>query len=154
MEIKLSETKKGKKTVIEYWEFPSIKTIINYILFLFIWSIFTTLFLSFLLINEGLETYNKLFMILFLSVFLILGVKQSYGNFYIIYKVLLKKEWLAGLLGELHGIFILIYFFLAIFSKGKILLGFLLNLSVILFVLGLCLAMYLFFNQNLKGGKE
>lgn len=138
MRIKISETKKGKKTIEEFYEFPFCWTIVNYYLYLFISTILISTFILFIL-SEGLDTYNRLWTVMFFSVFIILWIKQSYGNFSVIYNVLLKRRWLSSLLGELHGLILMIFVFFGILGKGTIVLSFLLNISVIIFSISLIL---------------
>jgi len=136
-----------------YYQINPIWTFFNFILWIMIWSMFSIVYLAYLNMKVGLNNNENVFYLLFIFVFLLFGIKQSYGNFYPIYKNFIKKEILSKILGELHIIPAIIYFLLILFSKGQIIYGWLLKLSITIFSISFLLMIYIYISSYLKGGK-
>ena len=142
MEIIIEETKKSST----YHQFPFLWTIINWILFVYIWSMASILLVVYITLDKTKFTgeFDNLFFLMFIAIFLILGIKQRHGNFKVIYSTFFKRDWVGNVFGELHGILAIAHFIIIIVSRGDHYFGFLLYLANLLFYIGIAITIYLY----------
>lgn len=141
MEIKVFEN--DDKTV--YHNFRFTQTIINFILFKYITRLMAVLWIIYFGIGKSLEAWDRVFLLLFIVVFLILWIKQSYGDFTEIYNIFIKQRWLSPILGNLHGFLLIAFFVITLVSKGENISSSLLYIGTGMFYTSIIITLYFYF---------
>lgn len=131
--------------------FPFIK----YIFFIFLWTIFLATFL-YSQTKENLDENFKLVYLLFSILFLIFALKQESGcsNLQKIYTYIGIKGGLNQLLSFLPMMLFLSYVVIALWTMGKVIVGFLINLSMVAFVVPIIIGIVKGSFDRMKKKKE